>query len=79
MLCPAAIDGQDYIGISERVLRFEPSDDEMELMACVRDDSIVEYSEQFSVVLLEGEGEKGVIFPQSQTSTVQITDDNDCK
>ena len=75
----AAVDGQDYLGFTETLLRFEPSEEELQLTVDLMDDSVVEFTEEFQVVLLPGDGETGVKFPRGQQSTVQILDDNDCK
>ena len=75
----AAVEGQDYIGFKRTVLRFEPSDNEKSLSIRLIDDSVVEYTEEFQVVILPGIDETGVKFPRGQRSTVRILDDNDCE
>lgn len=75
----AAVDGRDYLGFIDRLLRFEPSVDELPLTVELLDDSIVEFTEELRVVLQPGDGEAGVQFPRGQQSTIRILDDNDCK
>jgi hypothetical protein len=73
------VDGRDYAGFTDRLLRFEPTVDEMQLTVDLIDDSIVEFTEEVQVVVRPGDGETGVQFPRAQPSTIRILDDNDCK
>lgn len=75
----AAVDGQDYVGFTDRLLRFEPSVDQMQFTVNLLDDSVVEFTEELQVVLQPGDGERGVKFPSGQRSTIRILDDSDCK
>ena len=75
----AAVDGQDYIGITEEVLRFESDEDEKRLTVTVIDDLVVEFTDVFQLIVEPGEGELGVKFPSGRDSTVRILDDNDCE
>lgn len=72
------MDGQDYVGFTDRLLRFEPSVAELQLMVDLMDDPVVEFTEELQVVLQPGDGERGVRFPSGQQSTIRILDDNDC-
>ena len=74
-----AVDGRDYIGFTETVLRFEPDETRMDLVVSVLEDSVVESTEQFSIVLLPGDDESGVRFPEGQSSTINILDNDDGK
>lgn len=76
---PAAVDGRDYLGFTDRLLRFEPAVDELSLTVDLMDDSIVEFTEELQVVVQPGDGETGVQFPRGQQSAIRILDDNDCK
>ena len=67
------------MGLKETVLRFEPNDNEKSLPVYLIDDSVVEYTEEFQVIILPGVNETGVKFPRGQRSTVRILDDNDCE
>ena len=73
------MDGRDYMGFTDRLFRFEPSMDELQFTISLMDDSVVEFTEEFQVVLQPGDGETGVQFPSGQQSTIRIVDDNDCK
>jgi hypothetical protein len=73
------VDGRDYSGFTDGLLRFEPTVDEMQLTVELIDDSIVEFTEEVQVVIRPGDGETGVQFPRAQQSTIRILDDNDCK
>ena len=56
---------------------FEPDVFEMRFTVNLLDDSVVESAEEFSVMVIPGDGERGVKFPTGQLSTVNILDDND--
>ena len=43
----------------------------------ILDDSVVESVEEISVMVVAGDGERGVKFPTGQRSTVNILDDSD--
>ena len=79
MILFSAVEGEDYVGITDMVLRFEPNEFEKEVSVNLIDDTIVEFSEEFLVVLVPGDNETGVNFPRGRLSTVRILDDNDCK
>ena len=73
------MDGHDYLGFMDRLLRFEPSVNELQLAVDLMNDSIVEFTEELQVVVQPGDGETGVQFPRGQQSAIRILDDNDCK
>lgn len=73
------MDGRDYLGFMDRLLRFEPSVNELQLAVDLMNDSIVEFTEELQVVVQPGDGETGVQFPRGQQSAIRILDDNDCK
>lgn len=77
--CPLtiAVDGQDYIGLMDTLFVFEPDVFERRFTVTILDDSVVESVEEISVMVVAGDGERGVKFPTGQRSTVNILDDSD--